>query len=95
MGSIYRGRCCSVGTTTGSARHGTLTTVLYCSRDTDFHFSLLFDHLMQVSKEGDTFEVALAVAKMSELVKTMIDGKQYNVSAKLSSFLILDSTFSA
>jgi len=26
-----------------------------------------------VSKEGDTFEVALAVAKMSELVKTMID----------------------
>jgi len=26
-----------------------------------------------VSKEGDTFEVPLAVAKMSELVKTMID----------------------
>ena len=29
----------------------------------------------QVSKEGDTFEVPLKVAKMSELVKTMIDGE--------------------
>lgn len=29
-----------------------------------------------VSKEGDTFEVPLAVAKMSELVKTMIDEEE-------------------
>lgn len=32
-----------------------------------------FNEPPQVSKEGDTFEVPLKVAKMSELVKTMID----------------------
>ena len=29
----------------------------------------------QVSKDGDSFKVPLAVAKMSELVKSMMDGK--------------------
>ena len=39
--------------------------------------SLHFSHQMQVSKEGDTYEVPLKVAEMSELVKTMIDGEYF------------------
>jgi len=31
-----------------------------------------------VSKEGDTYEVPLKVAKMSELVKTMMDGEWFS-----------------
>lgn len=42
----------------------------------NFLFPFIFD-LIQISKEGDDFAVDMEVAKMSELVKGMLDGKIY------------------
>jgi hypothetical protein len=37
-------------------------------------FLLAFQTEIQVSKEGDTVEVTLKIALMSELVRTMVEG---------------------
>jgi hypothetical protein len=36
----------------------------------------------QISKDGDSFPVPLAVARMSELVKSMMDGTFLSVSCR-------------
>ena len=53
--------------------------VLFCmslKMCANFLFPFIFD-LIQISKEGDDFAVDMEVAKMSELVKGMLDGKIY------------------
>lgn len=45
----------------------------YCNL-ISFCWYLLTLYIKQISKDGDSFTVPLAVAKMSELVKSMMDG---------------------
>ncbi len=52
-----------------------LLDVLPLTYDTDCCFVFKYP---QVSKEGDDFRVPISVAKMSELVKSMMDGKRHS-----------------